>query len=444
MLKGFRGKLFDFKADADVNNLTGGYRFMEDGLLVVEDGKVLAAGDYSQIFRSFPQPLEVDDYNGSFIFPGFVDAHVHSVQTKAIASYGNQLLDWLETYVFPNERQFSNPEFSLEHTRFFFDQLLKNGTTTAMIYPAVFDASVEAVFEIARQLNMRIIAGKTWMDRNAPDYLLETPEKSYESSKRQIGKWHQKGRAHYAITPRYAITSSPASLEVAASLQKEFSGLYVQTHISENKQEIALVNHHYNGHKGYLDVYDSFGLLTPRTMLGHGVYLTNGELERIAGAGASVVHCPTSNLFLGSGLFDYHKTTGHGVKVALGSDVGGGTSFSMLSNMHDAYKISALRNNMTCDDQASDDFKALNSLEAFYATTLGGAAALRLEDKIGNFDVGKEADFVVVDPSLNDLLSYRLREVNSIEEMLFAIMMLGDDRIIKATWLMGEKVYSKT
>lgn len=442
MIKGFRGKLFDFKADADVYDLAMGYRFFEDGLLLVEHGKILAAGEYLSVKNSLQTPVEITDYSGSFIFPGFIDAHVHSVQTKAISSYGNQLLDWLETYVFPNERKFSDPEFSLEHTRFFFDQLLKNGTTTAMIYPAVFDASVEAVFEIARQLNMRIISGKTWMDRNAPDYLLEKPEKSYESSKKQIEKWHEKGRAHYAITPRYAITSSPASLEVAASLQKEFQRLYVQTHISENKQEIALVNHHYSGHKGYLDVYDSFGLLTPRTLLGHGVYLTNSELERIAGAGASVVHCPTSNLFLGSGLFDYHKTTGHGVKVALGSDVGGGTSFSMLSNMHDAYKISALRNNMTCDDKSGSDFKALNSLEAFYAVTLGGAAALRLDEKIGNFDVGKEADFVVVDPSANDLLNYRLREVTSIEEMLFSIMMLGDDRIIKATYLMGEKKHS--
>lgn len=442
MQKGFRGRLFDFNSHAEVHNLAENFRFFEDGLLVVEQGKVAAAGSFDEIARRFPQHLEIVNYGKSLIFPGFIDAHVHSVQTKAIASYGNQLLEWLETYTFPNERLFHDPVHAMKHTKFFFDQLLKSGTTTAVIYPAVFDASVEAVFEIAGQLNMRVVSGKTWMDRNAPDYLLEKPEKSYESSKKQIQKWHRNGRAHYAITPRYAITSSPASLEIAASLQKEFTDLYVQTHISENKQEVELVNHHYSHHKGYLDVYDSFGLLTPKTLLGHGIYVTDAELDHIAGTGTSIVHCPSSNLFLGSGLFDYHKTLRHGVKVAIGSDVGGGTSFSMLRNLQDAYKISALTSNLNCEVENSNVFKALNALDAFYAITLGGAVALSMENKIGNFDQGKEADFVVIDPSLNDLLSYRIEEVNSVEELLFAIMMLGDEKIIKATFLMGKEVFS--
>lgn len=442
MLKGFRGTLFDFSSKTDIFNLKNGYRYVEDGLLVVKDGKVVAAGDFSEVISNNPHGIEVVNFDKNFIFPGFIDAHVHSVQTRAIASYGNQLLDWLETYIFPTERLFHDPEFALKQTRFFFDQLLKNGTTTAMIYPTVFDASVEAVFETANQLNMRIIAGKTWMDRNAPDYLTEKPEKSYESSKRQIEKWHGRGRSHYAITPRYAITSSPGALEIAASLLKEYTGLYVQTHISENKQEVESVNQSYNNHKGYLDVYDSYGLLTSRTMLGHGIYLTESELARISHAGASVIHCPTSNLFLGSGLFDYHKMLDHGIKLAIGSDVGGGTSFSMLQNLHDAYKISALKNNMSCGQETEQKFAAMNTLEAFYFITLGGAIALGLEDKIGNFDAGKEADFVVVDPPLNDLLNYRIHGVESIEELLFAIMMLGDEKIIKATYLMGEKVHS--
>ncbi|MBE0638326.1 MAG: guanine deaminase [Bacteroidales bacterium] len=440
MLKGFRGSLFDFYASTDVFNLKTGYRYIEDGLLVTKDGKVLASGNYPEVIKEFPLPMEITDFGETFIFPGFIDAHVHSVQTGAIASYGNQLLEWLETYIFPRERHFSDSEYAFRHTRFFIDQLLKNGTTTAVIYPAVFDASVEAVFKIAAQLNMRIITGKTWMDRNAPDYLLEKPEISYESSKRQIIKWHGCGRLSYAITPRYAITSSPESLKIASSLLKEYEGLYVQTHISENKQEVELVNHNYNNHKGYLDVYDSFGLLTSRTLLGHGIYLNSNELKRISHAGASIVHCPSSNLFLGSGLFDYHKTLEYGIKMAVGSDVGGGTSFSMLNNLHDAYKISALKNHLNCVKASSTAFAAMSALEAFYFITLGGAKALKLEDKIGNFDPGKEADFIVIDPSLNELLNYRLQEVNSIEELLFALMMLGDEKMIKATYLMGEKV----
>lgn len=438
MVKGFRGRLFDFSSTADIFDLEHGFRFFDDGLLVVENGKVIAAGDYSEMKKQINQDIAVESFGKSFIFPGFVDAHVHSVQTKAISSHGNQLLDWLETYVFPNENKFDKPDFALQHTQFFFKQLLKNGTTTAAIYPAVYDASVEAVFEVAQELNMRVIAGKTWMDRNAPDFLLENSGQSYESVKGQIEKWHEKGRSHYSITPRYAITSSPESLEMAASLLKNYPGLYVQTHISENKQEIEVVNNHYNHHKGYLDVYDSNGLLTPKTLLGHGIYLTDDELGRISAAGASIVHCPTSNLFLGSGLFDYHKVLNHKISLAIGSDVGGGTSFSMLRNLHDAYKISALKNNLR--ENHNGHFTTLHPLEAFYLITLGGAKALSLDHQIGNFDAGKEADFVVIDPILNELLNYRIGGASKLDEILFAIMMLGDEHVVKATFLMGEKV----
>ncbi len=441
MVKGFRGRLFDFRSDSDISDLGNGFRFFEDGLLVVENGKVIAAGDYTQIIKQINQEIEVESFGKSFIFPGFVDAHVHSVQTKAISSHGNQLLDWLETYVFTNESKFSVPEYADHHTRFFFDQLLKNGTTTAAIYPAVFDESVDAVFKIAHELNMRVIAGKTWMDRNAPQNLIEKPHQSYESTSIQIEKWHEKGRSHYAITPRYAITSSSESLELAASLLKEHPRLYVQTHISENKQEIEVVNNHYNHHKGYLDVYDSHGLLTPRTLLGHGIYLTDPELQRIAAAGAAIVHCPTSNLFLGSGLFDYHKVLNHKIALAIGSDVGGGTSFSMLRNLHDAYKISALKNNLR--ENHNGHFTTLDPLEAFYLLTLGGTRSLSLDQYIGNFDKGKEADFVVIDPTMSQLLNYRIEGADSLEEVLFALMMMGDEQIVQATFVFGEKVAGK-
>lgn len=441
MLKGYRGKLFDFDENAGVNDLENNFRYFDDGLLVVSDGIVLEFGDYKDLVKRLGKDPEIVDHRDCFIFPGFIDAHVHSVQTKTIASHGNQLLEWLETYIFPNEKKFISPDHALIHTQVFFKELLKNGTTTALIYPSVHDASVEAVFTIAQQLNMRIISGKTWMDRNAPAYLLEPPQKSYDASKQQIKRWHGKSRSHYAITPRYAITSSPESLEIAGALFAEFEDLYVQTHISENTKEIATVNQHYNNHRGYLDVYDSYGLLNPRTLLGHGIHLTGGELDRIAEAGASIVHCPTSNLFLGSGLFDFRKTVDHGVQIAIGSDVGGGTSFSMLRNLHDAYKISALVANSKQQGLLSETFTAMSPLQAFYFITLGAAKALKLNNRIGNFGKGKEADFVVINPSKNALLSYRLQDSASLEDTLFAIMMLGDEQIVEATYLMGKKVY---
>ncbi len=440
MLKGYRGGLFDFKSGAEIAELKQGFRFIEDGLLVVDHGKIVAAGEYGRLMKTFTPDLPVTDYTGCYILPGFIDAHVHSVQTKAIASHGNQLLDWLEKYVFPNEKKFADPDYAAAHTAFFFDQLLRNGTTTALIYPSVHNASVEAVFETAATLNMRVISGKTWMDRNAPDYLMEPAQASYDASKALIDRWHGRGRLSYAVTPRYAITSSPASLELAAALFHEFNGLYVQTHISENRKEIEAVNQSYSNHKGYLDVYDSFGLLTSHTLLGHGIHLTGDELNRISRADASVVHCPGSNLFLGSGLFDFRRTLNHGVRIAVGSDVGGGTSFSMLNNLHDAYKISALVANDRGGD-SGDEFSTLSPLQAFYFITLGGARALKLDDKIGNFDMGKEADFVVLNPTLNPLLNYRVNDADSIEDILFALMMLGDEKIVQATYLMGNQQF---
>jgi guanine deaminase len=360
--------------------------------------------------------------------PGFIDAHVHSVQTKAIASFGKELLDWLDNYIFPAEGKFEDPEYAKVHTRFFVDQLLKNGTTTALVFPSAHETSTEALFQIASEIDMCMITGNTWMDRNAPADLIQFPSVSHEISKKLIQKHHNSGRAKFALTPRFAITSSPESLEMAASLFDEYDDLYLQTHISENTREVKMVKRMYPEYSSYLDVYDDFGLLTERTFLGHGIYLENGELKRIAETGANIVHCPTSNLFLGSGLFDLQHVLGQNVDVLLGSDVGAGTSFSMLATLQDAYKISALKGN------------PLQALQAFYMITLGAANALGLGHKIGNFDGGMEADFVVIDPALNPLLQYRISEAGSIEDLLFAVMILGDDRIVKDTFLKGKSV----
>nr|NQU91787.1 guanine deaminase [Bacteroidota bacterium] len=429
--KAFRGHIFDFSDKAHPHNLNQEYRYFEDGLLVVENGMVKHSGEFNKTKQLLNADVKIEDHSGCYILPGFVDAHVHSVQTQAIASYGKELLDWLDNYIFPNERHFENPEFADRHIDFFTRQLLKNGTTTAMVYSSVHDASVNALFRAAEKYNMRMITGNTWMDRNAPDYLLKSPEESYNASKTLIEKWHNKARLHFALTPRYAITSSPESLKVVSTLLKEYDddGLYLQTHISENKKEVELVNHSYPGNHHYLDVYDSYGLLTPRTLLGHGIYLSEDELKRISQTGSSIVHCPSSNLFLGSGLLNLQNIIENDIHLAIGSDVAGGTSFSMLRNLHDAYTISALNG------------IPMNPLLAIYLITLGGARALDLDDRIGNFDVGKEADFVVIDTSKNELLSYRLENAHSIEEILFAIVMLGDEKVIKSTCLMGESIW---
>jgi guanine deaminase len=428
-MKLVRGKLFDFKNQANPFNLSENARYFEDGLLVIEDGKIISAGDYSQLIKTLPANLPVEDFTDCYILPGFVDAHVHSVQTKAIASDGGELLDWLRNHIFANERQFENADYANEHTRFFFHQLLKNGTTTAAIFPSVHPVSTEAVFKIAYELNMCIIAGKTMMDRTAPEYLLESPQKAYDNSKALIEKWHQKGRLRYAVTPRFALTSSPEAFTMASALLKEYEKLYLQTHISENETEVIMVKGIFPVNHNYLNVYDSFGLLTDRTLLGHGIYLSDEELERIAEVGSTIVHCPSSNLFLGSGLFDFQKVINYQINLAVGSDVGAGTSFSMLANMEDAYKIAALHK------------RKLHPFQAIYFATLGGARALRLENEVGNFDAGKAADFVVLDPSKNDLLAYRIQDAKSIEETLFAFIILGNDRLVKATFVMGEAVY---
>ena len=428
MKRGYRGRLFDFSSGFYPNGPESGCRYFKDGLLLVEDGYVHQSGSYEEVIQHCDKATEIENLGNAVIMPGFFDLHVHSVQTRAIASYGKALLDWLDNYIFPVEKRFSDPDYARENTRFFLNQLLKNGTTTAMVYPSSHACSTEALFDLAAEMNIRIISGNTWMDRNAPEYLLKSPEESRDISKKLIEKYHKQHRNLFAITPRYAITSSPEALQMAAELFKEYDDLYLQTHISENKKEIEVVNQSFPNHRNYMDVYDDYGMLTPRTLLGHGVHLTEGELQRIAETGTHIVHCPTSNLFLGSGLFDFAGTSAHGIAVPMGSDVGAGTSFSMFQTLQDAYKISTLQG------------KPMKALEGFYSITLGAAKVLNLDHVSGNFDPGKEADFVVIDPTLNPLLDYRISASESIEDILFALMILGDDRVVKDTFLMGKRV----
>ncbi|SFU46648.1 guanine deaminase [Pseudoduganella namucuonensis] len=412
------------------------YEYYEDGaLLVGSDGKVKAIGPASTIISSNYQ-AQVIDYSGRLIMPGFIDSHVHYPQTEMIGSFGQQLLEWLNTYTFPTEKQFSDKTYAKGVAKTFLNELMRNGTTTALVFGTVHPQSVDALFEEAQTRNMRIIAGKVMMDRNAPSWLLDTPATSYADSKALIQRWHKNGRALYAVTPRFAPTSTAAQLTEAGRLLQEYPDVYMHTHLSENKGEIAWVQELFPSSNGYLDVYNSFGLSRKRSVYAHGVHLRDDEFASLAQTQSAVAFCPTSNLFLGSGLFDLQKAEDYGVHVGLGTDVGAGTSFSALQTMNEAYKVIQLHKAYAEDPSTREP---LTALKAYYLATLGAAKALDLDNKIGSFKVGNEADFIVVNPNATDLLKFRMQRATSIVDKLFVLQTLGDDRAIEKTYLMGKR-----
>jgi len=430
----YRGSVLHFIGDPAVTQQS--YEYYEDGVLLVgADGKVKAVGPAGTILSN-NQNVQVVDYRGRLIVPGFIDSHVHYPQTEMIGSFGEQLLEWLNTYTFPTEKQFADKEYARGVAKTFLGELVKNGTTTALVMATVHPQSVDALFEEAAKRNMRIIAGKVMMDRNAPDYLLDTPQTSYAESKVLIDRWHKRGRALYAVTPRFAPTSTPEQLTMAGKLLQEYPDVYMHTHLSENKGEIAWVQELFPSSNGYLDVYNSFGLSRKRSVYAHGVHLRDDEFTSLASTGAAIAFCPTSNLFLGSGLFDLQAAEAHGVKVGMGTDVGAGTSFSALRTMGEAYKVIQLHKAFT-DNPA--DKKPLTALKAFYLSTLGAAKALDLDDRIGSFKAGNEADFVVLNPNATDLLKFRSARTTSLEEKLFVLQTLGDDRAVERTYIMGKR-----
>jgi len=349
------------------------------------------------------------------------------VQTGVIGSPGKQLLAWLDNYVFPAEELFADEEYARGIARVFCDELLRNGTTTACVYCAVYPQSVDALFAEALKRNMRIVAGKCMMDRNVPEALRDTAKSGYDQSKSLITKWHGKGRLGYAITPRWAMSSTPAQLEAAGALWQEYPELSVQTHVAENPDEVSFVASLFPERKDFLDVYEHYGLVGRRAVLGHGVWLSESEFARLHEREASIAHCPTSNFFLGSGSFrlSVAKDPARPIPVGLGTDVGAGTSFSLLGTLNEAYKVSALNG------------KPITAIEGLYLATLGGARALGLEDRIGSLQVNREADIVVIDPKATPLLAFRNERSQSIEDVLFVLMTLGDDRTIRATYVAG-------
>ncbi len=430
-IKAYRAALLHCLADPREVGVEASHEYFEDGLLVVEDGKVVRNGHAADLLSTLPAGTEVIEYKDALITPGFIDTHIHYPQTGMIASYGEQLLDWLDTYTFPTERAFADKVHAGEVAQVFLRELLRNGTTTALVFGSVHKESVDAFFEQAHKLDLRMIAGKVLMDRNAPDYLTDTAESGYADSKELIERWHGKGRLHYAVTPRFAPTSTPEQLALAGKLFQEYPDLYMHTHLSENRKEIEWVRELFPERKGYLDVYDHHGLIGARSVFAHGVHLCDDECQRLGETGSAVAFCPTSNLFLGSGLFDLEKVEGFGVRVGLGTDVGAGTSFSQLQSLNEAYKVMQLQG------------KKLDPFKSLYLATLGGARALYLDDRIGSLQPGKDADFVVLDYKATPLIEYRLSQARSLEERLFALMILGDDRAVKETYAAGVSVHRK-
>ncbi|WP_254173059.1 guanine deaminase [Planktothrix pseudagardhii] len=437
-LKLFRSSFLDFIADPFYESEENSVRYIPDGLLVVEAG-IIKDFDHYSILKDKYQGFPLTHYPDLLIMPGFIDTHIHFPQTEMIASYGKQLLDWLNQYTFPTERKFSSREYAQKIAAFFLDELLKNGTTTALVFATVFPQSVEAFFEEAYQRNLRMISGKVMMDRHAPDYLKDTPETSYQETKQLIQTWHKKGRLLYAITPRFAITSSPEQLKLAGKLLTEFPDVYLQTHLSENLKEVEFVAELFPEAQHYLDVYAQAGLVGDRSIFAHSIHLSDDEFKRLSEAKSAIAFCPTSNLFLGSGLFKLHKAKSkiHPINVGLGSDIGAGTSFSLLQTANEAYKVAQLQS------------QTLSAFQALFLATLGGAKALKVEHKIGNFEIAKEADFIVLDCNATSLMDLKNQQILDnqtrleIAEKVFTLIILGDDRAIQATYIMGEMAYTK-
>lgn len=428
-----RGRFLDIqKTVAQANQIADQVRYLEDGVLITEQGKIRWFGTWEDAQDHLPINIEIQHYPEQLIIPGMIDTHIHFPQTEMVGAYGEQLLSWLNTYTFPTEIQFKDKAYASEIAKFFVNELLKNGTTTALVFCTVHPESVDALFEAAEQHQMRLIAGKVMMDRHAPEALCDTVESSYDDSKALIEKWHGQGRALYAITPRFAPTSTPEQLERAGQLKAEYPDVYVHTHLSENKDEIAWVKDLFPAQKGYLDVYHHYGLTGQRSVFAHCVHLEDAEWQCMHETDSAIAFCPTSNLFLGSGLFPLNKTWQQQVKVGLGTDVGAGTSFSLLQTVNEAYKVQQLQGDK------------LSAYESLYHATLGGAKALDLDDKLGNFNVGKEADFVVLNIKPTALQQLRQSRSKSLEDSLFALFTMGDDRNVEATYIYGQKAYSQS
>ena len=400
--------------------------YFADGALIVQNARIVAVGHFSELAPDYATSVLVD-YRNRLIIPGLIDSHLHYPQTEMIAKYGEQLLTWLENFTFPTEQKFESYTYCELMAKHFVTQLINNGTTTAFAYSSVHKHATDALFIEASKHNMAMISGKVCMDRHCPDSLKDTPESAQRDSEDLINKWHGKGRNLYALTPRFAPTSSHEQLTLLGELAQQYPDVFIQTHLSENQSEIDWVKSLFPKQKSYLDVYDHYNMVRPRALFGHCLHLEQQDWQRLAEASATAVFCPTSNLFLGSGLFNFKEAQANGVSIALATDVGGGTSFNMLRTYGEAYKIGQLQNN------------PLSALEGLYLMTQGPALAYSMADEIGNLNPGTFADFVVLDPHFNQLAELRMANFESGEDILFALSFIGDERAVEATYIAGKQ-----
>lgn len=437
-LKGIRGQMISFNSDpilSDDHAACMDYR--QDGLVVMRGGVIEAAGDYADVIRRYPSLESVDSYGASsLIMPGLIDAHVHYVQSPMIGSYGDTLLQWLENYAFPTESRFSDKAFASEVARIFLRQILSHGTTTANVFPTTFAESVDAFFEESERLNTRMITGKVLQDRNLPDSLRDADaEASVELSERLLKKWHGRGRQLYAVIPRFAPTSTGRQLRLGGELYQRHigEGVYLHTHLDEAQDEIDWAMSLFPGARDYTDIYDHYGMVDRLTVMAHCCLVSEPEWQMLRRRQCGVVTCPSSNLFLGDAQFRYAEARkpSRPCRTAVGTDVGGGTSFSILRQLGEAYKVAILHG------QAPDVY------ESFYMATRGGAEALHLEDRIGSLSPGHEADIAVFDLESTEFMQWRMRFAESIADKLFLLQTLAPDNACRATYAAGRKVYDR-
>ena len=412
------------------NPLTGAWQdavqFNSAGGMLVAGGKIVATGDGAALRQAYPQAL-VTNYGNALITAGFVDAHMHYPQTGIIASWGKQLIDWLNTYTFPEESRFGNKTYADDVADRALNLALAHGTTTLTSFCTIHPQSVDAFFEAAAARNMAVVAGKTCMDRNAPDSLRDTAKTAYDDSKALLEKWHGKGRATYAITPRFSPTSTPDQLTALGALWAEHPHCLMQTHLSEQLPEIAWMRTLFPNARDYLDTYEAFGLLGTNGLYGHAIHLEDREIARLSEMGAAVVHCPTSNTFIGSGLFDLMGLAKASISIGLATDTGGGSSFSMLRTMAAAYEIGQLRGT------------ALHPAQLMWLATEGSADALKMSGKIGHLGAGAAADITVLDLASTSAIAQRSGRAKDVWDALFPTIMMGDDRAIKDVWIAGKR-----
>ena len=426
-MKLLKGTILSFINNPFLVTVNDSVKLIEFGGILIDGQFIKKVGKFSILQSQYPQ-AEIYDYGENLISSGFIDCHMHYPQTGIIASYGKRLLDWLNEYTFPEEKKFNDINYARNIASLTLDLCIKNGTTTLASFCTTSINSVDAIFDQAQKRKMCVIAGKTCMDRNAPEYLTDSANSAYDESKRLIKKWHNNNRSYYAITPRFAPTSTPEQLDCLGSLWSEHPDCLMQTHLSEQKEEIEWVRKLFPKSKNYLDVYDKFNLVKKNSIFGHCIHLKEAEIEILKDKKSSIAHCPTSNTFIGSGIFKMKELTSKKINVGLATDTGGGTSFSMLKTIAETYKISQLNN------------FSLHPAQLFWLSTVGSAKALNLENKIGNVSNGQFADLNIIDLFSTHEIKQRAKRAKNFWQKIFPTLIMGDDRAIKKTWISGKSI----